>query len=73
VSHLLNSSIEAVVKSPRVLFKYKRVAEDNWEIEAHYPGVEIRYIKGLKSKAQADEWLQGTHRIDWLRSQGYAK
>ena len=43
------------------------------ETLAHYPGVEIRYIKGLKSKADADEWLQGSRRIDWLRSQGYAK
>jgi hypothetical protein len=58
---------------PRVVFKYKRIAEDDWQIEAHYPGAEIRYIKGLKSKAEADEWLQGTRRIDWLRSQGYAK
>ena len=60
-------------KSPRVIFNYKRVAEDDWQIEAHYPGAEIRYIKGLKSKAEADEWLQGALRIDWLRSQGYAK
>jgi hypothetical protein len=57
----------------RVTFKMKRIAEDDWQIEAHYPGVEIRYIKGLKSKAEVDEWLQGTGRIDWLRSQGYAK
>jgi hypothetical protein len=51
----------------------KRIAEGDWQIEAHYPGAEIRYIKGLKSKAEVDEWLQGTRRIDWLRSQGYAK
>jgi hypothetical protein len=62
-------------KSPRVrvIFKLKRVAEDDWQIDAHGPGAEIRYIKGLKSKADADEWLNGTRRIDWLRSQGYAK
>jgi len=57
----------------RVVFKLKRVAEGDWQIEAHYPGAEIRYIKGLKSKVEVDEWLQGTRRIDWLRSQGYAK
>ena len=60
-------------KSSRVIFKYKRIAEDDWQIEAHYPGAEVRYIKGLNSKAKADEWLQGTRRLDWLRSQGYAK
>jgi len=26
-----------------------------------------------QSKAEIDEWLQGSLRIDWLRSQGYAK
>jgi hypothetical protein len=60
-------------KSPRVIFKLKRIAEGDWQIEAHYPGAEIRYIKGFKTKAEIDEWLQGTRRIDWLRSQGYAK
>ena len=51
----------------------KRLAEDEWQIEARYPGAEIRYISGFKSKAEIDDWLQGTRRIDWLRSQGYAK
>jgi hypothetical protein len=57
----------------RVEFKYKRTAEDEWQIEAHYPSAEPRHIKGFKSKAEVDEWLQGSRRIDWLRSQGYAK
>jgi hypothetical protein len=60
-------------KSPRVTFKLNRLAENDWQIEAHYPGAEIRYIKGFASKAEIDEWLQGARRIDWLRSQGYAK
>ena len=51
----------------------QRIAEDNWQILADYPGAETRYIKELKSKAEVDEWLNGTLRIDWLRSQGYAK
>ena len=58
---------------PRVTFKMQRIAEDDWQILAEYPDAEPRYIKGLKSKAEVDEWLQGTRRIDWLRSQGYAK
>ena len=60
-------------KSPRVVFKLERVAEGDWQIQAHYPDVEVRIIKGFKSKAEVDEWLNGTRRIDWLRSQGYAK
>ena len=60
-------------KSPRVTFKYKRNSENDWQIEAHYPDVEIRFISGFKSKTECDEWLQGSRKIDWLRSQGYAK
>ena len=63
----------AKIKSPRVTFKMQGIAEGEWEIQAHCPGEEIRYIKGLKSKAEVDEWLAGTRRIAWLRSQGYAK
>jgi hypothetical protein len=62
-------------KAPKVkvVFKPKRIAEGDWQIEAHVPGMETRYITGLKSKTEIDEWMQGTRRIDWLRSQGYAK
>jgi len=60
-------------KSPRVTFKIKRIAEDDWQIIAQYPEAEDRYIKGLKSKADVDDWISGSRRIDWLRSQGYAK
>jgi hypothetical protein len=38
-----------------------------------YPGAEVRLIKGLTSKADVDDWLNGERRIAWLRSQGYAK
>jgi hypothetical protein len=49
------------------------IAEDDWQIIAQYPDTDDRVIKGLKSKAEVDDWLNGTRRIDWLRSQGYAK
>jgi hypothetical protein len=67
------NSHNGCMSKTRVEFKYKRIAEDEWQIEAHYPGAELRHIKGFKSKAETDEWLQGRGRIDWLRSQGYAK
>jgi hypothetical protein len=57
----------------KVTFKMQRIAEDDWQIVAEYPGAEARYIKGLTSKAEVDEWLNGSRKIDWLRSQGYAK
>jgi hypothetical protein len=60
-------------KSPRVVFKLKRVEENDWHILAECPGSEPRVIKGLKSKADVDDWLSGSRRLDWLRSQGYAK
>jgi hypothetical protein len=56
-----------------VTFKMQRIAEGDWQIVAECPGVETQYIKGLKSKEEVDEWLAGTRRIAWLRSQGYAK
>ena len=60
-------------KSPRVTFHPKRIAEGDWQIEAHYPGAEIRYVTGFKDKSAIDEWLAGDGKIKWLRSQGYAK
>ena len=63
----------AKLKSPRVIFKMTRIADGDWQIEAHCPGVEIRYIKGLTSKEDVDDWLTGSRHLSWLRSQGYAK
>ena len=69
----LTVHIDTMKKSPRVTFSCKRIAEGDWQIEAHCPGTEVRYIKGLISKADVDEWLAGERKITWLRSQGYAK
>ena len=57
-------------KTPRVEFRPKRIAEGDWQIEAHFPGAEVRYITGLKDKADIDDWLGGGRKITWLRSQG---
>ena len=37
----------------RVTFKMQRIAEDNWQILADYPGTETRYIKGLRAKPKS--------------------
>jgi hypothetical protein len=60
-------------KSPRVTFKMVRLAEGDWQIIAECSDSEPRYISGLKSKAEVDEWLAGDRRIAWLRQHGYAK
>jgi hypothetical protein len=65
--------IGVMSKSPRVTFQPKRIAEGDWQIEAHCPGEDIRYISGLTSKADIDDWMNGSRKIAWLRSQGYAK
>jgi hypothetical protein len=39
------------------------------QIIAECPGTETRYINGLTSKSEVDEWLAGPRRIGWLRSQ----
>jgi hypothetical protein len=61
------------VKRARVTFNMRRIAEGEWEIEANVDGSETRYIKGLKSKTEVDEWLNGSGRMNWLRANGYAK
>ncbi len=67
------SPYRGMSKSPRVEFRPKRVAEGDWQIEAHCPGEELRTISGLTSKADVDDWMNGDRKIAWLRSQGYAK
>jgi hypothetical protein len=42
-------------KTPRVVFHPKRIAGGDWQIEAHCPGTEIRYITGLADKADIDD------------------
>jgi hypothetical protein len=60
-------------KSLRVIFKPERITEGDWQIQAHCPGAEIRFISGFKDKAAVDEWLAGDGKIRWLRAEGYAK
>jgi hypothetical protein len=57
----------------KVEFRPNRIAEGEWQIVAEYPGEPDRYIKGMKSKAECHDWINGSLKIDWLRSQGYAK
>lgn len=57
----------------KVEFRPNRVTEDEWQIIAQYPGAEDRHIKGLKSREDCYDWLNGSRKVDWLRSQGYAK
>jgi hypothetical protein len=57
----------------KVEFRPNRIAEGEWQIIAAYSGEEDRVIKGLTSREDCYDWLNGTRKIDWLRSQGYAK
>jgi len=60
-------------KKQRVIFHPNRIAEGDWQIEAHCPGAEIRYITGLTSQEQVREWTDGPRKLAWLKSQGLAK
>ena len=57
----------------KVVFRPNRIEEGVWQIVATYPGHEDRFIKGLTSQADCFDWINGSRKIDWLRSQGYAK
>jgi hypothetical protein len=63
---LLEAALESLQARSRLIERYYRLARA-------YPGAELRHVKGFKSKAEIDEWLQGSGRVAWLRSQGYAK
>jgi hypothetical protein len=67
-----NAYIERMAKA-KVTFKPVRIADDNWTIQADYPGSDPREITGFASKTEIDEWMNGDRKIAWLRSQGYAK
>jgi hypothetical protein len=60
-------------KSPRVEFQTKRITDTDWQIEASIAGSEVRTIRGLTSKTDVDDWMNGDRKVAWLRSQGYAK
>jgi hypothetical protein len=57
----------------KVDFQLTRIEENDWQIVAIVPGREDRFIKGLTSRADCYDWMNGTRKVDWLRSQGYAK
>ena len=57
----------------KVTFRILRITDDDWTILADYPGSEQREIKGLASKEDAQDWVNGDRKVAWLRSQGYAK
>jgi hypothetical protein len=57
----------------KVDFRPNRIAEHDWQVVAVYPGQEDRYIKGLTSRDDCFDWINGDRKIAWLRSQGYAK
>jgi hypothetical protein len=59
-------------KKIRIDFRPKRLADDEWQIEAHHPGQDTRFIGGLRSLEEAHEWMNGPRKLAWLRSQGLA-
>jgi hypothetical protein len=60
-------------KKPRVIFNPKRIKDGERQIEAHTPGDDVRYIKGLTSHEEARAWIEGPQKVTWLKSQGLAK
>ena len=57
----------------RVDFRPNRISEDDWQIIAALPGHEDRHIKGLTSRDDCYDWINGDRKKAWLKSQGYAK
>jgi hypothetical protein len=57
----------------KIDFRPNRIEEGKWRIVAVLPGHEDRIISGLTSREDCYDWINGHRKIDWLRSQGYAK
>src|ERR1041385_3509176 len=57
----------------KVDFRPNRIDEGEWQIVASLPGHEDRHIKGLTSRDDCYDWINGSRRIGWLRPRGYAK
>ena len=60
-------------KKTRIDFRPKRIADDEWQVEAHCPGQDTCIIRGLRSLDEVHEWIDGPRKRAWLRSQGLAK
>ena len=60
-------------KKIRIDFRPKRLTDDEWQVEAHYPGQDTRFIGGLRSLEEVHEWINGPRKLAWLRLQGLAK
>jgi hypothetical protein len=60
-------------KKAKFNFRASRIEEGAWQIVATLSGHDDRVIKGLSSQEDCHDWLNGHRKIDWLRSQGFAK
>jgi hypothetical protein len=60
-------------ESRRVIFRRKRIADGDWQIDAHCPGGVVEYITGFTTDASIDEWLDGSRCIEWLKARNYTK
>jgi hypothetical protein len=57
----------------KVDFRPARISEGEWQIVAVLAGHEDRHIRGLTSRDDCFDWIEGERKRAWLRSQGYAK
>jgi hypothetical protein len=62
-----------MVATDHTIFKIRRIAEDDWQIEAHSPGAEVRYITGFKSEGSAMTWIEDGRSREWAKAQGDPK
>jgi len=60
-------------KKIRIEFRPKRLTEDEWQVEAHSPGQDTCFIRGLRTLEEVHDWINGPRKLAWLKSQGLAK
>ena len=53
------------------IFELQQIG-DEWQFRVHCAEGEIEYVKGFKSRVEAEKWRTGDERQAWLKQRGYA-
>jgi hypothetical protein len=61
-----------MMAEPHIVFEPQKIG-DEWQIRAHCPEGQLRYIAGFKSKAEAEAWSKTIACRVWRAKEGYLK
>jgi hypothetical protein len=59
-----------MAKIAHVIFEAQQIG-DEWQLRLHCPEGKIDYVKGFKSKAEAEKWRETAECQNWRARWGY--